>query len=350
MMLRTKLCDLLDVEYPIMLAGMGGIANKNLVTAVTNAGGFGTWGSAVDVKDKTPEQLLEDLLEIKRRCCGKPFGVDILVHGAGGGVMKQLIKVFAAGGAKAFISGKGFPKKSIIEVFHTSGILVGSIAGKVSHAVRALEAGVDFVIAQGAEAGGHTGEISLSVLLPQVVDVAKSLKMKRKINSNVCVVAAGGIFDGRGLVSALAMGADGVWVGTRFLLTPEANTHQLYKEKLLKASTDDTTVTRCFTGSSLRVLKSPYVERYSNQEGVAKENSALIAQRSLRNGCWKLHSGTSESEIEYDDSVQAYVCGQNVGAINELIPAATIVQEMMKTARKKITQLGGLLGNVDSKL
>jgi enoyl-[acyl-carrier protein] reductase II len=148
---RTKLTEMLGVEHPIMLAGMGGIAGKELVAAVANAGGFGTLGAAVNIANQGPEELRAELAELRRMCNGKPFGVDILVHGAEGGVMQQLIDVFADEGARAFISGRGFPRREVIERFHKRGMLVGSIAGRLIHAVRAVEEGVDFIIVQGTE-------------------------------------------------------------------------------------------------------------------------------------------------------------------------------------------------------
>jgi enoyl-[acyl-carrier protein] reductase II len=149
--IRTKLTEMLGVEHPIMLAGMGGIAGKELVAAVANAGGFGTLGAAVNIANQGPEELRAELAELRRMCNGKPFGVDILVHGAEGGVMQQLIDVFADEGARAFISGRGFPRREVIERFHKRGMLVGSIAGRLIHAVRAVEEGVDFIIVQGTE-------------------------------------------------------------------------------------------------------------------------------------------------------------------------------------------------------
>jgi NAD(P)H-dependent flavin oxidoreductase YrpB (nitropropane dioxygenase family) len=159
------------------IIGMGGIAGPELVAAVTLAGGFGVFGSALDVANKGPEELLEQIKHISQLCQGKPFGVgklqkkdhsvkkrtntvlimkkclDILVHGAEGGVMKQLIDAFAEGGAKAFISGKGVPSRKVIDQFHSKDMLVGSIAGKLSHATRAVELGVDFIVVQGCEVG-----------------------------------------------------------------------------------------------------------------------------------------------------------------------------------------------------
>jgi enoyl-[acyl-carrier protein] reductase II len=303
---------------------MGGIASKELVAAVTNAGGFGTWGCAIDLTRKGPEEIMEEVRDISRMCGGKPFGVDILVHGADGGVMEVLVNAFADGGAKAFISGKGFPQSDTIKLFHKRGMVVGSIAGKLSHAVRAVAAGVDFVVVQGYEGGGHTGEIALSVLLPQIVDA---------VGSRVPVVAAGGIYDGRGLAAALVLGASGVWVGTRFMMTPEAHTHPLYKERLLRASTDDTQVTKAYTGARLRVLRNPYTTDYEENPEKLERSSAAVGRRAFADGCWRLHSG-SEDELAkgYSEDNQAYVVGQNIGAITELLPAAQIVQSMTETA------------------
>jgi len=322
--LQSKLCALLGVEHPIMLAGMGGIASKELVAAVSNAGGFGTWGSAVDVKNKGPDELLSELKDISQLCGGRPFGVDILVHGADGGVMKQLIDIFAQGGAKAFISGKGFPRREVIEMFHDRGMVVGSIAGRVSHAVNAVQAGVDFVVVQGYEAGGHTGEVALSVLLPQIVD---------EVGHRVPVVAAGGICDGRGVAAAFAYGASGVWVGTRFMMTPEARCHQKYKARLLQATSDETTVTKAYTGARLRVLRNPYVSKFDETPGLLEKNSAQVAARAWADGCWKLHSG---DDRDYDEDVQAYVAGQNIGRITRLVPAGQLVRDMVRDAVEEI--------------
>mmetsp|Transcript_2629 Transcript_2629/g.2991 ORF Transcript_2629/g.2991 Transcript_2629/m.2991 type:complete len:327 (+) Transcript_2629:3-983(+) len=326
---------MLGVELPIMLAGMGGIASKELVAAISNAGGFGTWGSAIDVANKGPEEILAEVQDMKRMCNGKPFGVDILVHGGDGGVMKQLVNAFAEGGSKAFISGKGYPRPQVIEAFHEKGMLVASIAGKVSHAIKAVDAGVDFVIVQGYEGGGHTGEIALSVLLPQVVDA---------VGHRVPVVAAGGIYDGRGVAAALAFGASGVWVGTRFMMTPEANTHIKYKNRLLQAESDDTMVTKAYTGARLRVVRNPYVSKYEKDPSLLEKNSAHVARRAWDDGCWKLHGG---DDSNYDEDVQAYVVGQNIGAIDGLIPAADIVSEMNHTA---VARIAALAQPVDSRL
>lgn len=319
---QNQLTKMLGCEHPIMLAGMGGIAGKELVAAVSNAGGFGVWGSAVSVQRKGPEELREELLEIRRLCNGRPFGIDILVHGGDGGMLGALIDVFAESGARAFVSGKGFPKKEVIDMFHQRGMVVGSIAGKTSHAVAAVQAGVDFVIAQGHEAGGHTGQIATSVLLPAVVDA---------VGHKVPVVAAGGVFDGRGLASAMCYGAQGVWVGTRFMLTPESATHPLYKSHMLNYKGDDTIVTKAYTGSTMRCLNNPYVQKFEKNPALMEKVRAKTTIRALKDGVWKLHGGDDK---DVNMSIQAFVVGQNIENIDTLKPAGQVVRDMVQQAEQ----------------
>ena len=336
MSVKTPLCKLLGCETPVLLAGMGKFAGADLVAEVSKAGGYGVFGSAIAVANEEPEKLEELIRGIGKQCEGKPFGVDVLVHGAEGGVMKQLIEVFANGGAGCFVSGKGVPRKDVIEMFHSKGMTVASIAGRVDHATRAVELGVDFVVVQGSEGGGHTGEVFTTVLLPQILDA---------VAGRIPVVAAGGIYDGRGMAAALCYGAQGVWVGSRFLLTPEADAHPIYKEKLLRATSDDTMVTKAFTGATLRALRNPYLEKFEADPKLLEDNSAFVARRAWNDGVWKVHSGDVN---DYVDERQAYVIGQNVGALKQLVPAQDVVREMTAVCaatlvrlRSKISSDGG---------
>lgn len=238
--------------------------------------------------------------------------------------MKQLIEAFAQGGAKVFVSGKGNPKKEAVAEFHKRGMLVGSIAGKLSHAESAVRAGVDFVIAQGCEGGGHTGEVALSVLLPQVVDA---------VGHKIPVLAAGGIFDGRGVVMAMCYGAQGVWVGTRFMMSTEAHTSDLYKKALLGKSSDDTMVTKAYSGSTMRVIRNPYLTRFEEDPSLLEPNSAMVAKRAWADGVWKLHSGDAK---DYDMDKQALVTGQCIGAIKEIVPCKQIVDEMLQEVARVV--------------
>ncbi|HWD50579.1 MAG TPA: nitronate monooxygenase, partial [Rhizomicrobium sp.] len=192
MTIHTPLCDMLKIKYPIMLAGMGGVSYAELAAAVSNAGGFGTLGMA----GRSPKEIAEEIKKT-RDLTDKPFGVDLLAA-----VPESLEKTADAiieGGAAAFISGLGVPPPHLVKKFHDAGLKVMNVNGAVKHA-RSAEAGkLDAVVAQGTEAGGHTGRIAGMALIPQIVDAVK-----------IPVIAAGSIVDGRGLAAALALGAQGV--------------------------------------------------------------------------------------------------------------------------------------------
>ena len=214
--MRTRLTDVLQIEHPVMLAGMGGVSYHELVAAVSEAGGIGTMGAA----PMHPTQMVEEIAKVRERT-DKPFGVDLLA--ALPDSLTARVQDVIDGGATLFVAGLGVPR-DVIDLCHRNNVLVASMCGKVRHAIASVEAGCDLVIAQGTEAGGHTGRVATMPLVPQVVDA---------VGGRVPVVAAGGIVDGRGLAAALALGADGVWVGTRFVATPEANTVPGYKDALL---------------------------------------------------------------------------------------------------------------------
>jgi enoyl-[acyl-carrier protein] reductase II len=210
MQFKTPLCDLFQIEYPIFLAGMGGVAYADLCAAVSEAGGYGTLGMA----SETPDGIRDEMRRV-RALTDKPFGVDLLA--ALPDQMMEAIDVIIDEGASAFIAGLGVPGP-VIEKCHDAGLLVMSMCGKVSHAVAAERAGCDVVVAQGTEAGGHTGRVAGMALIPQVVDAVE-----------IPVLGAGSIVDGRGLAAALAFGCQGVWMGTRFIASHEARAADAYK-------------------------------------------------------------------------------------------------------------------------
>src|SRR3974377_36559 len=199
-----------------MLAAMGGVAYAPLGGAVSEAGGFGCVGAST-----MGDEELADQMAAVRAATEHPFGVDLLTAMPRGRAAR--VELVIEGGASAFVAGLGVPTE-VIDLCHRHGLVVVNMCGKVEHAVRAVDAGCDLVVAQGTEAGGHTGQVATMPLVPQVVDA---------VGQRVPVVAAGGIFDGRGRAAALALGADGVWIGTRFIATPEARAVAGYKEALL---------------------------------------------------------------------------------------------------------------------
>jgi len=246
--MHTRLTEMLGIEHPVMLAGMGGVSYHRLVAAVSDAGGFGTLGAAT----MSSEQLDTEMGAI-RKLTTKPFGVDLLA--ALPDRMLEDAERVVQGGASLFVAGLGVPR-DVVKILHDGNVLVASMCGKVRHAVAAVEAGCDFVIAQGTEAGGHTGTVATMPLVPQIVDA---------VGQRVPVVAAGGIFDGRGLAAALVLGGDGVWLGTRFIATPEARGVRGYKDALLHAHEDETVISRGFTGKTLRAIRNDwtnYVEQH----------------------------------------------------------------------------------------
>jgi enoyl-[acyl-carrier protein] reductase II len=246
-LMRTRLTDMLGVEHPVMLAGMGGVSYSNLVAAVSQAGGFGCLGAST----MSPDQMVAEMSAVKE-LTDKPFGVDLLT--AASRDMAAQVRLIIEAGARVFVAGLGVPR-DVIDLCHSYDVLVINMCGKVRHAIAAVEAGCDIVVAQGTEAGGHTGQVATFPLVPQMVDA---------VGGRVPVVAAGGISDGRHLAAALALGADGIWVGTRFIATPEARAVPGYKDALLRSPEDATVISRAFTGKTLRALRNSYTQYFED--------------------------------------------------------------------------------------
>ena len=321
MPIKTPLCDLLDIEFPICLAGMGGVAYAEVCAAVSEAGGFGTLGMAAE----SPAGIREEMRKVRERT-DKPFGVDLLA--ALPEQMMESIDVIIEGGARAFIAGLGVPGPAV-EKLHDAGLLVMSMCGKVSHAVAAQEAGCDVVIAQGTEAGGHTGRVAGMALIPQVVDAV-----------DIPVVGAGSIVDGRGLAACLAFGAQGVWMGTRFIASHEARAGEAYKKAIGEAGSDQTTITRCYSGKPMRVLTNAYVEEQErNPEAIQRFPEQMYA--SSRAGVMAALGGQTEG-IERDR--HAMPCGQGAGGIDDILSCREIVDRTMAEAEAVISGLAPLAG------
>jgi enoyl-[acyl-carrier protein] reductase II len=320
--MRTRLTELLDIEHPVMLAGMGGVSYAPLVAAVSGAGGFGCLGAATMGADK----LVSEMAAV-RALTDRPFGVDLLAV-MGGELLRQ-VQLAIDGGASLFVAGLGVPTDAI-DLCHRSGVLVASMCGKVSHAERAVASGCDLVVAQGTEAGGHTGMVATMPLVPQVVDA---------VGDRVPVVAAGGIFDGRGLAAALTLGADGVWVGTRFIATPEARGVIGYKEALLRAREDSTLITRAYSGKPMRVLRNDYTDHFV-EHPEAIEPFPIQLRHSMTSGAW--HLGGDEKTTDIDSSKEGFPAGQGVGGIERLVPAAQLTRDFVSEAEAVFRGLSAL--------
>lgn len=317
MSLHTPICDLFGIEHPIFLAGMGGVAYAELCAAVSEAGGFGTLGMV----GFSPAQIRDEMREVRRRT-SRPFGVDLLaalpdhIHAA--------IDVIIDEGASAFIAGLGVPEP-VIEKCHRRGVRVMAVCGKVSHAVHAEAAGCDAVVAQGTEAGGHTGSIGGMALVPQTVDAV-----------GIPVLAAGAIVDGRGLAAALAFGAQGAWIGTRFIASNEARAAAIYKRRLVEAGGADTRITRCYSGKTMRVLNNRHVEEWERRAGEIQP----FPLQFLKSASEGLLSFADDATADAERSCMP--AGQGVGGIEEILPVAEIMERLLHDARATIERLAKL--------
>ena len=321
--MKTRLTEILGIEHPVMLAGMGGVSYAPLVTAVSEAGGFGCLGASTMSTDRMVAEI-----DAVRQATDRPFGVDLLT--AMPGDLVAQVEQIIEGGATVFVAGLGVPSE-VVELCHRHNVLVINMCGKVDHARRAVDAGCDIVVAQGTEAGGHTGTVATLPLVPQVVDA---------VGSQVPVVAAGGIFDGRGLAAALALCADGVWMGTRFIATPEAHGVTGYKDALIRTAEDGTVVSRAYSGKTMRVVRNQYTAFFDEHPTELAAFPTQLA-RSVHDGAF--HLGGSEETEGIDTDRECYPTGQGVGAIRTLIPAATLVEQIVSEGTEILAGLSRLI-------
>lgn len=309
-MIHTEICDLLGIQHPILLAGMAGVSFAGLTAAVSEAGGMGILGGA----NLDPGALRREIRKT-RSLTGKPFGVDLLM--AVPEMVQEQVQVIFEEKIPVFVSGLAVPE-GLIERAKKEGMKVISMIGKVAHALRAEAAGVDVIVAQGTEAGGHTGRIGTFALVPQVVDAVK-----------IPVLAAGAIADGRGLVAALALGAKGVVMGTRFVASPEARAAETYQNRILQARDEDTVVTKCYTGKTLRAIRNSYIDEWEWKADEVKP-FPFQALTSIENN---VLSFVTSGEIR-DVTRECLPCGQVCGMIKEVRGAGEIVKQVIREAEE----------------
>lgn len=377
--LHTKLCDMLEIEYPVILAGMGHVAGVELTAAVSNAGGLGVLGASLMTLDE-----MRDAIRRTRELTDKPFGVDLLLpsieqfkapaaDGApaeeltseklremikailpkehqeyvkklmdeigvepvdidaaprGSGVklsmdlttlrVNEAVRIVLEEKVPVFASGLGNPSFMVPDA-HAQGMVVMGLVGNVKNARRMAEAGVDIIVAQGHEAGGHTGRIGTLALVPQVIDATDPIP----------VVAAGGIGDGRGLAASLAMGAIGAWVGTAFVTAEEADENDFKKEQIVKAIDEDTVITKLYTGKTLRSIKNRFIDMWDTQKMPPLPmpmQTLLVAELQA-----SLHAA---GKTEYLSGL----AGQISGMIKEVRPAKDILDDMVGGAVQILAQ------------
>lgn len=310
--MRSILCDLVGIKYPIFQGGMAWIADGKLAAAVSNAGGLGIISAMNAGADYLREQI-----DLASSLTDRPFGVNIMLMSPHA---DEVAAVAAEKRVRVVTTGAGLPSK-YMEEWKNAGITVIPVVASVAYAKMAERAGADAVIAEGAESGGHVGETSTLSLVPQVCDAV-----------SVPVIAAGGIADGRGFAAALALGAVGVQMGTRFLCAEECSVHQNYKEAILKATDVSTVVTgRRFMGTACRAVKNPFTREY-----LKKEYSANATREELD----AFAAGSLRKAAVLGDENGCYLAGQIAGMIKTVKPAAEIISDIIDEAEAVIERIG----------
>jgi nitronate monooxygenase len=321
-MISTRLTQKLGVRHPVFQAGMGGAACADLAAAVSNAGGVGTLGMI-----RRSPAFIRDQIRRTRALTRHPFGVNLVPPVPSPEGIEAQFEV-CVGERIPMLSLFWCDPAPFVERCHAAGILIMLQVGSAAEARRAVDTGVDIIIAQGHEAGGHVrGQVGLLALLPAVVDAV----------APVPVIAAGSISDGRGLAAALALGADAVWVGTRFVASEESESHPDYKKRLVAARETDTVYTEAFhigwpPHSPHRVLRNPLTEGAPAPAGpIARLD---LGDRTLDIPAFS--SGGPTIHTEGQTELMANYAGQGVAAIQEVLPAATIVEQIVAEAEAVI--------------
>ena len=299
----NRICEILNVKYPIIQGGMAWVADSNLAAAVSNAGGFGIIGTGSATAD-----IVKKEIDNCRRLTDKPFGVNVMLMSPNADeVIDLIIEEKPAG----ITTGAGNPAK-YMDRLKEAGIKVIPVVPTVALAQRMEKLGADAVIAEGTEAGGHIGELTTMVLVPQVAEAL-----------NIPVIAAGGVVDGRGIAASFALGAEGVQIGTRFICSEECNIHQNYKDAVLKAKDRDAVVTGRPTGHPVRTLKNKLAKKYLKME---KEGASPEELEKLGAGALRL------AVVEGDKDGGSFMAGQSAAMVREIKPCKEIVEEISKQA------------------
>lgn len=307
--MKTVITQILGIEKPIFQGGMAWIADARLAAAVSNAGGLGLISSINAGTEAVREEIRK-----ARRLTGKPFGINIMLAAPNAADIAALV---VEEGIGIVTTGAGSPAP-YMEAWKAAGIRVIPVVASVAYAIKMQELGATAVIAEGAESGGHVGDTHTMALVPQVVDAV-----------SIPVLAAGGIFDGRGAAAAFMLGACGVQVGTRFLSAEECCVHPVYKERLIKASDIGTMVTGKSLGDAVRSLKTPFTKQFAKMEaqGVSADEIRAFGTGSLR-----------KAVFEGDLSGGSFLAGEVAGMVTRIEPAAAIVEDIIGGAEKLLAK------------
>ncbi|NFH88689.1 enoyl-[acyl-carrier-protein] reductase FabK [Clostridium botulinum] len=310
-MANNRVCDLLGIKYPIFQGGMAWIADASLAAAVSEAGGIGI------ITGAAPTEWVRNQIREAKKLTDKPFGVNIMLMSENA---EEIAELVCEENVAIVTTGAGSPGK-YMERWKANNIKVIPVVASVALAKRMQKAGADAIIAEGTESGGHVGQLTTMALIPQVVDAV-----------SIPVIAAGGIGDGRGIAASFMLGAEGVQVGTRFLVARECTVNQNYKDKILKAKDIDTEVTGRSTGHPVRVLKNKLSRMYNKleKEGISSEKLEELGAGTLK-----------KAAVDGDIENGSIMSGQIAGLINKEQTSKEIIEEMFEEAQQRFMLFGG---------
>lgn len=300
---NNRVTKLLKTKYPIIQGGMAWVADADLAAAVSNAGGLGIVAAA-----SMPPELLEQQIIKVRTLTDKPFGMNIMLMSP---TADDAMEIAAKHRVPVVTTGAGLPGK-VIERLKPLGTIVMPVVASSAHAERVAKQGADAVVAEGNEAGGHIGEVNTMVLVPQIAD-----------SVSIPVIAAGGIADGRGMIAAFSLGAEGVQVGTRFVCSVECNVHLNYKEKIIKANDRSTVVTGRPLGHPVRALKNKLSKQFEELEKKGVPSAELEAL-----GAGKLRLAVIDGDIDWG----SLMAGQSAGMVKAIEPVSAIIEDIINGA------------------
>ena len=303
--MKTRITELLEIEYPVIQGGMAWVAEHNLAAAVSEAGGLGLIGGA-----NAPGEVVREEIRKARAITKKPFGVNVMLMSPHA---DDVARVVVEEGVKVVTTGAGNPEK-YMEIWKKAGIKVIPVVASVAMAKRIERMGADAVVAEGMESGGHIGELTTMTLVPQIVDAV-----------SIPVIAAGGIADGRGIAAAFMLGAEAVQMGTRFVVAKESTVHDNYKQRLIKASDIDSTVTGRSHGHPIRCLRNQMTREYLKLE---KEGKSFEELEYLTLGA--LRKAVQDGDVK-NGTVMA---GQIAGMIDKEMTCKEMIEEMMEEASR----------------
>lgn len=305
--MQTEVTRLLGIEYPIIQGGMAWVAEYHLAAAVSNAGGLGLIGAA-----SAPAEWVREQIKKAKELTDKPFGVNIMLMSP---YADEVAKVVAEEGVKVVTTGAGNPEK-YMKMWKEAGVKVIPVVASVALAKRMERSGADALVAEGSEAGGHIGESTTMVLVPQVADAV-----------NIPVIAAGGIADGRGIAAAFMLGAKGVQMGTHFVVTDESQVHEKYKERIIKARDIDSRVTGRTTGHPVRALRNEMTKQYIELEnkGASFEELEQLTLGGLR-----------RAVVDGDVVNGSVMAGQIAGMVKERMSCKELVDKLVRETDQMI--------------